>query len=184
MSYKPSLAYLFEKHSQQEVTSWAAQLRYFYFFRAAGGHANDGDELRAGICYTDKADLEFKLGLLGIIPGKITAEDPQPQLGKSYQSNEFSLFKTPVSHFPDLKQPGHIVITKISLFVWITPQIMQFSVSGQLDGNLYEVSQADFEACIKLEELFDQLAWQPFKDDSIAQSVQCISKTGYPELFI
>ncbi|WP_345949265.1 hypothetical protein ABDD95_20680 [Mucilaginibacter sp. PAMB04274] len=184
MSCKLSKTYLFEKHSQQEVTRWATQLRYFYFIRAAGGHANDGDEFRAGIRYTNKDDLKSKLSQLGITVGNLTAQDPQPQPGKAYRGNEFSKFKTPVAHFSNLEQPGHVLITDISLFVWITPQIIRFSVSGQFDGNLYEVSQADFEACFKLETLFDQLKWYPFKDNSIAQGVQCISDNMYPEYFV
>ncbi|QJD97315.1 hypothetical protein HH214_16285 [Mucilaginibacter robiniae] len=184
MNDKLSKTYLFERHTQQQVTGWAARLHYFYFFRAWGGHANDGDEFTAGISYTDKEVLKYKLIQLGFTLRSITADDPQPEWGKSYPGTEFAKFKIPISHFPELEQPGHVVIDEVPVFVWVTPQIIQFSVSGLADGNRYEVSQADFDACLKLEKLFDQLVWQSFKDERITQSAQCISTTRYPELFI
>jgi hypothetical protein len=184
MIQKLTPTYLFERHTPQQVTYWAVQLRYFYFIRAWGGHANDGDEFKAGIKYLDKVDLKNKLSQIGITIGEITAEDEQPELGKSYYGSDFSKLKTSISHFPDLEQPGKVEIAGISVFMWITWQIIEISVSGQLDGNSYEVSQTDFDACLKLEKIFDRQEWQLFKDESTTQSVQCISKNIYPELFI
>ena len=36
--------WLFELHSKQTIRAWVRQLRYFYYKRAWGGHANDGEE--------------------------------------------------------------------------------------------------------------------------------------------
>lgn len=37
--------YLFEEHPETELRAWARRLKLFRFFRAFGGHANDGDSL-------------------------------------------------------------------------------------------------------------------------------------------
>jgi len=54
--------WLFERHSKQTIREWLGQLRYYYFKRAWGGHANDGDEFQAAFAFTDRQDLQYKIG--------------------------------------------------------------------------------------------------------------------------
>jgi hypothetical protein len=50
--------YLFRRHSPETVRRWVNALRYGYYVRAAGGHANDGDEFWINLKYTDDRDLD------------------------------------------------------------------------------------------------------------------------------
>lgn len=45
------LRYLFESHSEATFRNWAQRLKLFRFFRAHGGHANDGDSLDVSFRY-------------------------------------------------------------------------------------------------------------------------------------
>jgi len=56
------------RHSKPELRRWINTLRYFYFIRAWGGHANDGDTFKAAIRYASQEDLQNKLRLLGLEP--------------------------------------------------------------------------------------------------------------------
>ena len=182
MSKRPDW-YMFEQHSRQKIAGWARQLHYFYFCRAQGGHANDGDTFMAGIIFSDKVDLLHKLSLLNIRPGTIGPDDLQPVAGQAYTGDEFAKFKTPVTDFPGIEQPGHVCITGQKAFIWISQRMITFSVSGIDDGNLYEVSDADFKACLALEAVFDNLNWQAYKDTSAMQSSSCVSPASYPEFY-
>ena len=82
-----------------------------------------------------------------------------------------------------MEQPGHVTIAGQPVFVTVRSTSIAFSVSGIADGNLYEVTEADFNACLKIEEVFKQLNWQPFKDSSLEQSSSCISPLSYPEFY-
>ncbi len=61
--------HLFRVHSKETVKRWLSQLHYFYYIRAYGGHANDGDAFEAYFTYAGKQDLEKKLSQLGIPAG-------------------------------------------------------------------------------------------------------------------
>ena len=50
-------SWLFERHSKEEIRRWVDNLRYSYFKRAWGGHANDGDEFTLTLTYKDRDDL-------------------------------------------------------------------------------------------------------------------------------
>lgn len=176
-------SYLYRQHSKNIVADWARKLQYFYFLRAYGGHANDDDTFQAGIHYSDRSDLEAKLAQLEIRPGRIISDDPQPEPGKSYRGDEFAKFKVRVNKFPDMEQPGLTAIAGQNVFVRILDNFINFSVSGTKDGNQYEVSHADFIACIKIETVFDQLDWRDYKYTSFEQSICCVSPHHYPELF-
>lgn len=175
--------YMFRQHSRETVAGWVGQLHYFYFIRARGGHANDDDTFQAGILFTDRTDLEEKLFKLGIVPVVIGPDDPQPVPGQGYPGTEFAKFKKPVYRFPDMEQPGHVVIALQNVYVTIGSTTINFSVSGTADHNMYEVSEADFKVCLKIEEVFELLNWHPFKDTSLEKSSSCVSPISYPEFF-
>ena len=175
--------YMFERHSKETIASWVRRLHYFYFVRAWGGHANDGDEFQAGIVFKNRLDLEDKLSQLGIVPGVISKNDAQPVIGKAYPASEFETFKIAVRQFPELEQPGHSTIAGQHVYVSIGSTAIDFSVSGTADNNSYEVSEADFEVCLKIEEVFENLNWRPFKDESFERNSSCVSQVNYPEFY-
>lgn len=176
-------SYLFKSHTRDTLAAWARQLHYFYFIRAWGGHANEDDTFQAGICFKDKADVLVKLTGLGITPGVIGPYDPQPLPGQSYRGDVLAKFKRAVKKYPDMEQPGLVVIAGQKVFVTVGSTAINFSISGTADDNIYEVSEADFAACLELEKVFDQLNWQYFKDSSFEQMGSCVSPITYPELF-
>lgn len=58
--------YLFRRHSEEELTTWARRLNLFRFCRAFGGHANDGDRLLLALVYHGQEDQEKLWRELGI----------------------------------------------------------------------------------------------------------------------
>jgi len=176
-------SYLFRTHTSVTLINWAQQLRYFYFLRAWGGHANDDDTFQAGILYYDRSDLEAKLNKLGIVPEIIRTEDPKPVPGQSYRGDEFAKLKIPVHQYPDMAQPGLSTIAGSNVYLRIERTMISLSVSGSEDGNRYEVSQADFKACLRIEAVFDSLNWSNVKYAGFEERGSCLSPNIYPELF-
>lgn len=176
--------WLFERHAKQTIRIWLKQLRYFYFKRAWGGHANDGDEFQVAFSFTDRQDLINRMGQLGLILNTIPDEFPKPVVGQSYPADEFGKFKNEINQFPDLEQPGHSTIFGHNVFIWVNKHSMQLSISGTKDGDCYEVTEDDFNVCLELEKHFEHLGWQKILDKSLEKSVCCISQTRYPELYM
>jgi len=175
--------WLFQQHSKQTIREWVKQLRYFYFKRAWGGHANDGDEFQVAFSFTGRQDLSDKLGQLSLALNTIPDDFPRPVIGQSYPSTEFEKFKNEIKAYPNLEQPGHSTVFGHKTFIWVYDNSFQLSVSGTKDGNRYEVSDDDFKACLDLENHFDKLNWKNIVDNSLETDVCCISQTKYPELY-
>lgn len=175
--------YLFERHPKETVRSWLLHFRYFYFKRAWGGHANDGDEFQVAFSFTDREDLINKTGKLGLSLNKIPDDFPRLVIGRSYTGEEFSQSKSEIKAFPDLEQPGYSIIFGHSAFIWVYDKSIRITVAGTRDNNRYEVSEADFDVCIALERHFDALGWRMITDRSLEKSVCCISRIKYPELY-
>ena len=175
--------WLFQRHSKQALSEWVTQLRYFYFVRAWGGHANDGDSFKAAFNYEGRQDLIAKLDQLGATLDIIPDNFPRPVIGQPYPYEEFQKFKSEIRGNEDLEQPGHKAIFGYMVFIWVGENVIEISVSGTKDGNRYEVSSADFDACLNLEEHFDSLGWIRFLDKTMEQHVCCVSASKYPELF-
>jgi hypothetical protein len=110
--------YLFERHSVDEVRAWNRRLRFFRYFRAFGGHANDSDSLDVAISYNGEADLLAVLEAVGIHPRRFTETPPQPKTGVSYPSEEFEKFPSIVEGTRWIEQPGHTEIFGTPVFVW------------------------------------------------------------------
>jgi hypothetical protein len=180
---KLSDTWLFQQHSRQTVKEWLRQFHYFYFTRAWGGHANDGDTFKVGFLYTDKQDLISKLGQLSVTLNTIPDDFPRPKLGHSYPSEEFEKFKNEIKQFKTLEQPGHSIIFGHKAFIWISDTTIEISISGTKDSNPYYVSEDDFKVCLNLEKEFDKLDWLELIDKKMEQNVCCISMVKYPELY-
>ena len=175
--------WLFERHSKQTIREWLRQLRYFYFKRAWGGHANDGDEFQAAFLFTDRQDLLYKIGQLGLTLNIIPNDLTRPVTGQPYSADEFNKFKNEIKLFTDLEQPGHSIIFGHKAFIWVYDNSIQITISGTRDDNRYEVTEDDLKVCIELEKQFDNLGWQKIIDKLLEKSVCCISQTKYPELY-
>jgi len=176
--------WLYKKHSKQTISEWLRQLRYFYFKRAWGGHANDGDEFQVAFIFSDRDDLVYKMQLLGITLNIIPDDFPKPIIGKSYTMAEFEKFKSEIERFPNLEQPGHSTIFGRKVFIRIFENSIKISIAGTKDNNRYEVTNEDFLVCLELETQFDNLGWQNIIDKSLEKSVCCVSQSKYPELYL
>jgi len=70
--------YLFESHSQRELSDWARRLAYFRFRRAVGGHAGDGDELVLWLRHAGGEDAQLlaqQLGARALVTGRHELHD-------------------------------------------------------------------------------------------------------------
>ncbi|MGC3946402.1 MAG: hypothetical protein QM762_18090 [Chryseolinea sp.] len=179
-----SNAWLFERHPEEEIRRWVNNLRYSYFKRAWGGHANDGDEFMLTLSYQDKDDLLHILKSIGVKLSSIPKDHPKPIRGKSYTHDEYSFFKSALSDFPEYEQPRHIAVSGVKCFCWIENKKINITLSGGRDGNLYEVSEVDFENCKKLEELIAKEGLADKVSRDCENSVTCISRARYQELFV
>ena len=175
--------WLFEQHSKQIIRGWLKQLRYFYFKRAWGGHANDGDEFQIAFLFADRQDLINKIGKLGLTLNTIPYDFPRPIIGESYLAKEYNKFKNEIKPFDNLEQPGYSIIFGHKAFIWVYDNSIRISISGTHNKNLYEVTEDDLMVCVELERHFDNLGWQNLTDNSLEESVCCISQAKYPELY-
>jgi hypothetical protein len=176
---KLSDTWICQSHSKEKISSWVKNLKYFYFKRAWGGHANDGDEFITHIDFDN--DLKSKLITLGLEIKEIPDDYPRPVVGKSYTGEEYSKFK---SEIPGLKieQPCHISLFGIKCFVYVTNGI-EIKLSGGKDNNPYEVSDVDFENCMLIEKELDRIGLIPDRSGKYETSVTYLTKRLYEDYY-
>ncbi len=173
--------WLYKTHSRSEIKKWVSSLEYFYFCRAWGGHANDGDTFEIYLKYSDKEDLLSLCKELGINLNVLPPNTPEPIPGKSYSFEEFEHFKNKIKDFPEYEQPCHSRIFSCPVFIWIENGQLRILLSGAKDGNNYEVMGLDYENCLKIEHKIKKLDLS--FDNSIEERITCISRSRYPELW-
>ena len=110
--------YLFECHSVEEVRDWNRRLKYFRYFRAYGGHANDFDSLDAAIRYDGVDDLMFVMGELGIKLTKHSSAPPDLEFGVTYTLEDLIAHPSIIDGTQWIEQPGNTQIFGHSVFVW------------------------------------------------------------------
>lgn len=176
-------AYLFRSHSQSIVVRWSNELKYGFYKRAWGGHANDGDEFGIWLNYVSKDELFQILNALNISLKKIPENYPRPLVGKNYSYEEFQKFKNEIKDFPEYEQPSHISISSVPCFCWIENGKLCFSFSGAEDGNRYEVTETDFNNCLAVERAIKKAKLETYVSREYENWVTHISVKYYPELF-
>jgi hypothetical protein len=147
MNNKLSESWIFQDIQRASLISWITSLKYFYFIRAIGGYANDGDAFVCELKFNSQDQVTSILEKIGI------------------------------------KNSGYnLLLNAIKCYISIKEKKIEFSVFGS-NGNLYEVSQGDYESCRKIESLFDKFSLYRHLDSDIEKQINCISKNNYPELF-
>ncbi len=180
---KLSKNWLFQKHSQEIMKKWMHHLKYFYFIRAWGGNANDGDLFTTHIRFSNTNDLLQKLAKLDIIlPTFFLATSPAIP-GPAYAKNQVSLMSQAVDLLKEKRKIGRTSLWGKDVFIDIQRHLIAISVSGTKDRNYFEVSEEDYQVCLFLEEQFDRFAWETHIDRSMEKNVCCISEKRYPELY-
>lgn len=168
--------YLFEVHTEATLRDWARRLQLFRFFRAYGGHANDGDSLQASFAYASEAQLVAFLASLGVDLVRYEVEPPQAQIGVSYSGTEFMAFPHLINGTRWLRQPGHCEIAGIKVFVWCVRNCVNFSL-----GSDYSVTETDVIEAEGLEKILAQASLVCV--DRPGDSKHYICPKYYPDFF-
>lgn len=121
--------YLYEQHTEAELKNWASRLRYFRYYRAYGGHANDGDSLDMALNYSSPKMLIDTLRDLGIEPTQFANEPERPTPGTSYTHEEYTAFPSVIPGTEWIEQPGHREIWGVKVFIWCDDRIIKISAS-------------------------------------------------------
>jgi hypothetical protein len=150
-------AWFFRTHSPAELKEWTARMRFFRFYRAIGGHANDGDTLRCALRVETEADLLALTSNLGISLRALPDDEPQPVVGQRYTIAEFDKFRCRMESFPRFEQLGRITLASVecSAHVWDTR--LELRIIGAADP--YEIREEDAANAIRVEEVL-----LPFSD--------------------
>ncbi len=172
-------SYIFERHSESEIRSWNKRLNYFRYFRAFGGHANDGDSLDLAIRYSGNDQLLNIFRLLNIKAEIFDAKPPQPEFGKSYSGFEFALFPSLIKNTRWMKQPGWINIMNEPAFVWAHEDHVILTAGPRS----YEVNEERVECAVKIERSVDFASVKDMIIDPPKNTPHYVSPVYYPELF-
>ncbi|ADK80317.1 hypothetical protein [Sediminispirochaeta smaragdinae] len=111
-------SYVYESHSKETIINWALRMKLFRFFRAYGGHANDGDSVDVAIRYADSEDLISIFERIGIRYNRFTTKPEQAVPGTSYTGDEFSRFPRLIPGTRWIEQPCHTVLFGEEVFIW------------------------------------------------------------------
>jgi hypothetical protein len=175
-------SYLFYAHSKGKIKGWINNLRYSYFNRACGGHANDGDYFSLALQYRSTEELLLILKQLGIKLSEVPEGNRKLVIGQSYRPQQWADVDPYITELPQYQQPCHTKIGGIECFCWIHAGQIQLAFSGH-DGDMYEVSDGDFENCKKVEQLITSQGLVDKVSRSCEELVTCISKKMYGQLF-
>lgn len=173
---KRKQAYFFERHSIEEVRSWNQRLKYFRYFRAYGGHANDRDSLDVAIAHRGGEDLLSILGQLGIHPTRYSSAPPQPEVGVSYPSTEFDKFPSLISGTRWIEQPGHTEIAGLPVFVWCHDD--RIMINPKIDS--WDIDDSTVVAAEAIESHLNRFADRIIDPPRDTDHYLCVAK--HPEL--
>lgn len=169
-------AYLFERHSPQELRRWAKRLRLFRFFRAFGGHANDADSLEVAYCYRNEEELRGFFKSLAVDLVEHNEPPAQPQPGVSYSPEDYSRFASLIPGTCWLEQPRWITLGNHRVFAWCSPGHIQLTaVAG------YEVTEADVCRAEELEKELGRVTLE--RIDPPLDTPHYICPRYYPDFF-
>jgi hypothetical protein len=141
---EPDLIYWYDCKNWGELVS---KLRYFRFHESY----QIGDAFWAMIPYYDRADLIEKMKKLGIPPVPFVEGEQLPK------QTVYPVFSLRMPDFPDLREPSWTTIHGIICYVTAKHGNMIVTVSGTDIRDIYSLTVADCEACLQLEEVFDQV---------------------------
>jgi hypothetical protein len=155
--------YLFEEHSEADLRAWAQRLARFRFCRAFGGHAGDGDTLRLHLRIHS---VEDALGIVASLDVQRRENPVNPDMPRSEVA-------------PGIAQPGWSTIGDTTLFIWINPASLEFSVQDVDD--VWAVTEAAVRAAERIEPRFIPFGGRVL--DPPVDSWHCIAPATHPELF-
>lgn len=168
--------YLFASHPEGTLRAWAKRLDMFRFFRAFGGHSNDGDELVLVLGYRSSDELLAFFEFVGIDLVRYEVRPARPEPGKSHPTGEFGRFPSLIPGTRWIAQPEHQEIGGQKVFVWCSRDQVTITV-----GSEYEVGEADVAAAEIVER---SLAGAPLdRVEPPVDTKHCICPKYYPDYF-
>lgn len=145
-------AWFFRTHSLEELKEWTARMRFFRFYRAIGGHANDGDTLRCALRVETEPELIALTSSLGISLRELPASEPQPVLGQQYAVAEMRKFRRRMESFPRFEQLGRIALASVECFAHVWDSRLEFQIFGAAKDP-YEIEEKDVANAIRIEQV-------------------------------
>ena len=147
-----SHAWFFRSHSPAELKEWTARMRFFRFYRAVGGQANDGDTLQCALSVSTESELIALTSALQINLLELPADERQLVTGQQYTIAELRRFRRRMESFPRFEQLGRIRLAAVECFASVWDSRMELRLSGAA-GDPYEVSEEDVPNAIQIERL-------------------------------
>ena len=142
--------------SQKTADQWNRQLRYFRFYFAHGGHANDMDMLSAGIHFSPtEVGLLDVFARLGIELQRIPACMPRREVGRSYNSADWDKYADPIRAYPAFACPAFVSIEGMSAHLDVSADRIRIAISGAR-GNHWVIDNKDFRNALALETMLPQ----------------------------
>lgn len=168
--------YLLESHPEATLREWAKRLHMFRFFRAFGGHANDGDSLDVAFAYKDTAELKLFFSHLGVQLIEYSSPPPQPVPGVSYPGDVYATFPSLVPGTL-IAQPKYCVLLGHKVFAWCTSDLIKLSITSG-----YQVEPSDVASAEALEIVLQKI--QLPRIDPPMDNKNYICPKYYPEFFV
>lgn len=173
---------LFSNNTEQEIKEWVNTLQFFYFLKARAGHNCEGDKFAMYIKYSNIEELTDIMADIGIVLKEMEQDAIAFDPFGDISMDKLDKIRYAIPEHPSLEQPQSCILFGIPVHIWVQNHIVEIALSGATDGNIYKVSSADFENCLKLETKIQELKWGKYLDKKIEQQAHCISLERYPEL--
>ncbi|WP_345531356.1 hypothetical protein [Viridibacterium curvum] len=168
--------YLFEAHPEATLRNWARRLQKFRFFRAYGGHANDGDSLDVCYAYQDTGELQEFFAHLGVKLVMHETQPPQPEPDVSYPGDVYAAFPSLIPGTRWIEQPRYCVIDGHKVFAWCEVGKIRLSI-----GMNYEVTPSDVTVAEAIERLLENVSLTVIEPP--IDNRNCICPKFYPGYF-
>lgn len=175
-SFKYSKKWIKQRHPLNEIRVWLRDLKHFRYFRAFGGHMNDGDSFKISFKFNDFNELIVIMNSLGF---HLDTAILTP-------SNEYEIV-TPeydkISDYPEYIKPGHQELLGVNWFLWIADLTLTITIAGTGIEHNYDVTDEDFKKCLEFEKLVNERDLNKYIDETLNVKSGCISVENYPDLF-
>lgn len=176
---------VFGNYERPLITKWMNELKYFTFARGGlNEFVKDGDEFVVTFRHSGKDDLLRKLSSIGVELRAIKENEkifrPELPIGKK---NSVDL-PDPIPSFPDLAQPKWKMIAEAECFIFVAEEYFWIAVSNTIgSGEWWKVFPEDFEACKRIEEIFDKVSLRDSRIYETENYGRFINRHNYPQYF-
>lgn len=175
-TFKFSKKWIKKRHSINEIRMWLSELEFFRYFRAFGGHMNDGDTFKMCFKFNKIDELIIIMESLNfqIRKATINIENEYDIISSEYEK---------VEEYPDFIKPGIQESINVNWFLWIDKNQLIISIAGTGTENNFDVTENDFKKCQEMEFLIKKKKLTDKIDKHFNHKSGCISVENYPHIF-